>query len=164
MAEIVTVPLSKLIASDANMRKTARDSGVEELAASVAAHGLLQNLTVRPVLDEAGVATDKYEVVAGGRRLAALKLLAKRKLLGKAAPIACALLGEANPTEISLAENSYVPPHPADQYEANRRPVRRHRAGGQAALEARRGLAAADGAISRRPLEPGTADCFRADR
>ena len=121
MAEIVTVPLSKLTASDANMRKTARDSGVEELAASVAAHGLLQNLTVRPVLDEAGVATDKYEVVAGGRRLAALKLLAKRKLLGKAAPIACALLGEANPTEISLAENSYVPPHPADQYEAFRR-------------------------------------------
>ena len=121
MAEIVTVPLSKLTASDANMRKTARDSGVEELAASIAAHGLLQNLTVRPVQDEAGTATDKYEVVAGGRRLAALKLLAKRKLLGKAAPIACALLGEANPTEISLAENSYVPPHPADQYEAFRR-------------------------------------------
>ena len=121
MAEIVTVPLSKLTASDANMRKTARDSGLEELAASIAAHGLLQNLTVRPVLDEAGTATDKYEVVAGGRRLAALKLLAKRKLLGKAAPIACALLGEANPTEISLAENSYVPPHPADQYEAFRR-------------------------------------------
>jgi len=121
MAEIVTVPLSKLTASDANMRKTARDSGLEELAASIAAHGLLQNLTVRPVLDEAGTATEKYEVVAGGRRLAALKLLAKRKLLGKAAPIACALLGEANPTEISLAENSYVPPHPADQYEAFRR-------------------------------------------
>ena len=121
MAEIVTVPLSKLTASDANMRKTARDSGLDELAASIAAHGLLQNLTVRPVLDEAGAATDKYEVVAGGRRLGALKLLAKRKLLGKAAPIACALLGEANPTEISLAENSYVPPHPADQYEAFRR-------------------------------------------
>jgi ParB family chromosome partitioning protein len=121
MAEIVTVPLSKLTASDANMRKTARDSGLEELAASIAAHGLLQNLTVRPVLDEAGTATDKYEVVAGGRRLLALKLLAKRKLLGKAAPIACALLGEANPTEISLAENSYVPPHPANQYEAFRR-------------------------------------------
>ena len=121
MAEIVTVPLSKLTASDANMRKTARDSGLEELAASIAAHGLLQNLTVRPVLDEAGTPTDKYEVVAGGRRLGALKLLAKRKLLGKAAPIACALLGEANPTEISLAENSYVPPHPADQYEAFRR-------------------------------------------
>ena len=121
MAEIVTVLLSKLTASDANMRKTARDSGLEELAASIAAHGLLQNLTVRPALDEAGTATDKYEVVAGGRRLAALKLLAKRKTIGKAAPIACALLGEANPTEISLAENSYVPPHPADQYEAFRR-------------------------------------------
>ena len=58
MVEIVTVPLSKLTASDANMRKTARESGLEELAASIAAHGLLQNLTVRPVLDEAGTATD----------------------------------------------------------------------------------------------------------
>jgi ParB family transcriptional regulator, chromosome partitioning protein len=35
MAEIVTVPLSKLTASDANMRKTARDSGVEELAVNL---------------------------------------------------------------------------------------------------------------------------------
>ena len=33
MAEIITVPLSKLTASDANMRKTARESGIEELAA-----------------------------------------------------------------------------------------------------------------------------------
>jgi ParB family transcriptional regulator, chromosome partitioning protein len=121
MAEIVTVPLSKLIASDANMRKTARDSGVEELAASIAAHGLLQNLTVRPVVASDGRETGKFEVVAGDRRLAALKLLAKRKAVGKAAPIPCALLGDASPTEVSLAENLYAPPHPADQYEAFRR-------------------------------------------
>jgi ParB family chromosome partitioning protein len=41
MPEIITVSLSKLVASDANMRKIARDSGEEELAASIAAHGLL---------------------------------------------------------------------------------------------------------------------------
>lgn len=121
MTDIVTVPLSKLIASDANMRRTARETGIDELAASIAAHGLLQNLTVRPARDGSGEATGKYEVVAGGRRLAALKVLAKRKAIAKAAPIACALLGDANATEVSLAENTYVPPHPADQYEAFRR-------------------------------------------
>ncbi|TWB23472.1 ParB family chromosome partitioning protein [Nitrospirillum amazonense] len=118
MGELLTLPLSKLSASDANMRKTARDSGLEELAASIAAHGLLQNLTVRPVLDGHGRETGRYEVVAGGRRLAALKLLAQRKRLPKAAPVPCALLGTANALEVSLAENSYVPPHPADQFEA----------------------------------------------
>jgi ParB family chromosome partitioning protein len=110
-----------LIASDANMRRTARETGIDELAASIAAHGLLQNLTVRPARDEKGEETGKYEVVAGGRRLVALKLLAKRKAIAKAAPIACALLGDASATEVSLAENTYVPPHPADQYEAYRR-------------------------------------------
>ncbi|MBB6255003.1 ParB/RepB/Spo0J family partition protein [Nitrospirillum iridis] len=132
MGELLTLPLSKLSASDANMRKTARDSGLEELAASIAAHGLLQNLTVRPVLDGQGQETGRYEVVAGGRRLAALKLLAQRKRLPKAAPIPCALLGTANALEVSLAENSYVPPHPADQFEAFHR---LHAAEGLPALE-----------------------------
>jgi hypothetical protein len=50
-----------------NVRKTGADPGVDELAASIAAHGLLQTLIVRPG------AGGKFEVVAGGRRLAALK-------------------------------------------------------------------------------------------
>jgi ParB-like nuclease domain len=40
------------------------------LAASIEAHGLLQNLQVKPT------ANGEFEVVAGGRRHAALKLLA----------------------------------------------------------------------------------------
>jgi len=119
MAEIVTIPLNKLAPSPENIRKTGRESGIEELAASIAAHGLLQNLTVRPVYDGAGAETGKYEVVAGGRRLAALKLLAKKKTLGKAAPVPCAVLAGTNATEVSLAENLFqCPTHPADQYEA----------------------------------------------
>ncbi|MGO9171794.1 MAG: ParB/RepB/Spo0J family partition protein [Rhodomicrobium sp.] len=70
------IPLSKLVSSLANVRKTGRDYGIEELAASIAAHGLLQNLTVRPVLDGKGNETAKFEAVAGGRRLAASKVLA----------------------------------------------------------------------------------------
>ena len=74
---IQMIPLNKLVPSPANVRKTGADTGIEELAASIAAHGLLQNLQVRPA------AKGKFEVVAGGRRLAALKLLAKRKELAK---------------------------------------------------------------------------------
>src|SRR6185437_2441118 len=86
---------------------------IEELAASIAAHGLLQNLTVRPT-DK-----DKYEVVAGERRLTALKLLAKRKQMAKDALVACNVMEGENITEISLAENvGQEPMHPADQYEA----------------------------------------------
>lgn len=51
------------------MRKT-RTGDVDDLAASIAAHGLLQDLTVT-VNDNPG----EFEVVAGGRRLAALQQL-----------------------------------------------------------------------------------------
>ena len=69
MMTIDMIPLNKLVPSPANVRKTGALISIEELAASIAAHGLLQNLQVRP--GDNG----KYEVVAGERRLAALKRL-----------------------------------------------------------------------------------------
>ena len=111
---IEMIPLNKLIPSPANVRKTGAMLGIEELAASIAAHGLLQNLQVRPA--DKG---DKYEVVAGMRRLAALKRLAKSKAIAKTADIACHVLTGEDATEISLAENIVrLPMHPADQFEA----------------------------------------------
>jgi len=74
---IQMLPLNRLVPSPANVRKTGKTLGIEELAASIAAHGLLQNLQVR------AVAKGKFEVVAGGRRLAALKLLVKQGSLAK---------------------------------------------------------------------------------
>jgi ParB family chromosome partitioning protein len=113
------IPLSKLVPSLANVRKTGRDVGIEELAASIASHGLLQNLTIRPVLNATGAETGKFEVVAGGRRLAALKLLAKRKAILKTYPVPCAFMPAFSGEEVSLAENVFqAPMHPADQYEA----------------------------------------------
>jgi ParB family chromosome partitioning protein len=107
------IELSKLVASKANLRRTGKTERIEELAASISAHGLLQNLTVRPTADE------KFEVIAGGRRLAALKLLAKRKQWAKDAPVPCQIVEGDNVTEISLAENALqCPMHPADQFEA----------------------------------------------
>jgi ParB family chromosome partitioning protein len=113
MTTIEMIPLNKLIPSTANVRKTGPLTGIEELAASIKAHGLLQNLQVRS--GEKG----KYEVVAGGRRLAALQRLAKAKTIGKTEEIACHVMNGEDASEISLAENIVrLPMHPADQYEA----------------------------------------------
>jgi ParB family transcriptional regulator, chromosome partitioning protein len=110
---IQMIPLNTLIPSPANVRKTGVKIGIDELAASIAAHGLLQNLQVRPQQD------GKYQVVAGARRLAALKLLAKRKELAKDVDIGCNVLSAEDDAEISLAENEgRVAMHPADQFAA----------------------------------------------
>jgi ParB family chromosome partitioning protein len=111
--KIKMIALNDLVPSPANVRKTDAAAGIVELAASIEAHGLLQNLQVRKI------ASGKFEVVAGGRRLAALKLLAKRKALAKDAPVGCNVLSDEDATEISLAENEMREAmHPADQFEA----------------------------------------------
>jgi len=110
---IQPIPLSKLIPSPANVRKTGALIGIDALAASIKAVGLLQNLQVRP--GDGG----KYEVVAGGRRLAALKKLAKAKAIAKDAEIECEIRDGDDAVAISLAENfGQLPMHPADQYDA----------------------------------------------
>ena len=107
------LPLSKLVSSPDNVRKTDRLSGIEQLAASIEAHGLLQNLQAKP--SSIGV----FEVVAGSRRLAALKLLAKRKKIAPDFLVPCNALDAENPAEISLAENEIRQAmHPADQFDA----------------------------------------------
>ena len=91
--------------------------GIAELAASIEAHGLRQNLNV--LSTENG---RKFEVVAGARRLRALRQLAKAGKLAKDFPVPCFVLGEGDdPAEISLAENAIrASIHPDDQFEAFR--------------------------------------------
>lgn len=111
--KIRNIPLAKLVPSANNVRKTGAHIGIDELAASISAHGLLQNLQVRETKG------GKYEVVAGGRRLAALRQLAKRKAIAKAYEVPCHVLGDEDAAEISLAENVVrLQMHPADQYDA----------------------------------------------
>jgi ParB family chromosome partitioning protein len=117
--ETTIIPLTKLNPATQNVRRTAREAGVTELAASIAAHGLINPLTVIVISDDNGEPTGRYGVIAGGRRLAALKLLAKRKALPKAAPIPCVIADPAQAEELSLTENlNQVAMHPADQFEA----------------------------------------------
>lgn len=49
---IQMIPLNKLVPSPANVRKTGPLLGIEELAASIKAHGLLQNLQCVPATKE----------------------------------------------------------------------------------------------------------------
>ena len=113
MMTIEMIPLNKLVPSPENVRKTGALIGIDELTANIKAVGLLQNLQVKPG------ANGKYEVTAGGRRLVALKRLAKSKAIAKDEPIACEVKDGANAVEISLAENiGQQPMHPADQYDA----------------------------------------------
>ena len=98
-----TIPLNQLVPAPCNVRKTGALS-IDDLAASIAAHGLLQNLQVR-LLPASDAAAPTYEVVAGGRRLAALKRLAKENLIQMDYPVPCNVLGTENGAEISLAEN-----------------------------------------------------------
>lgn len=113
-----TIPLSQLVPASCNVRKTGA-LAIDDLAASIAAHGLLQNLQVRPLTRSSGTPSGKYEVIAGGRRLAALKRLAKEKVVPKDYPVACNVLAAESGAEISLAENVIRQAmHPADQFEA----------------------------------------------
>ena len=112
-SEIVTIPLNKLVASALNVRKTGGQS-IEDLAASIQAHGLIHNL----VVTQKG---EKHEVVAGARRFAALRKLAKDKAIPKTFPVPCRVIDADGTTETSLAENIIRQAmHPADQFEAFR--------------------------------------------
>jgi len=48
MTILKDIPLNKLVPSAANVRRTGREAGLEQLAASIAAHGLLQSLAGFP--------------------------------------------------------------------------------------------------------------------
>lgn len=109
-----TIQLNKLTVSEKyNVRLTDRENGLEELSASIRAHGLLENLLVTQSDN------DNFEVIAGGRRLSALKILQKQGFIADDYTVPCEIVAAENAVEISLAENMVrVTMHPADQFEA----------------------------------------------
>ena len=81
--KIKIIPLPQLVPSPANVRKTDRMNGIDGTRRQ---HRGARACCRTYRCGEA--ANGKFEVVAGGRRLAALKLLAKSKALAKDAPVA----------------------------------------------------------------------------
>lgn len=110
---LLLVPLSQLRQSPRNVRRSAK-VGIRELAASIARVGLLQNLTVTQSSDG-----EQYYVVAGRRRLAALRVLAKQRRITMDADVPCLLVADVAARTASLTENlQREAMHPADQFEA----------------------------------------------
>lgn len=116
MTEPTTIPLNRLALWDGNVRRTGIHDGIDELAASIAAHGLLQSLVVRK--GKRG----KYEIIAGQRRYLALSKLVDDRTIAKDFPVPCIVAEDSvDASELSLAENVVrAPMHPTDQFEAFR--------------------------------------------
>lgn len=113
------IPFDRLVLSQANVRRVKAGVSVEELAEDIARRGLLQGLSVRAVVDAAGIETGLFEIPAGGRRYRALEFLVKQKRLAKTAPIPCIVREGGLAEEDSLAENiQRAPLHPLDQFRA----------------------------------------------
>jgi len=116
------IPFNKLVLSQSNVRRVKAGISIEDLAASIARRGLIQSLSVVPVVDAEGQETGMFEVPAGGRRFRALELLVKQKRLAKIAPVPCVVRkrdDEVLSEEVSLVENiDRAPLHPLDQFRA----------------------------------------------
>lgn len=99
MSNFRLIALNLLIASPRNVRRKDRKADIDALAESIAAHGLIQNLCVVPA------ANDKFEVNAGGRRLQALKKLARDGVIARTHPVPCQVGAAEDGREVSLVEN-----------------------------------------------------------
>src|SRR5258708_11298014 len=107
--------------SPLNVRKTATNSGIEQLADLIVAEGVLQNLNVYESPQGTGKTKTTHAVVAGGRRWRALQLLIKQKRIVPNYAVPCLVVSHERAVQISLAENSgRESMHPADEFEAFR--------------------------------------------
>ncbi|HUA78158.1 MAG TPA: ParB/RepB/Spo0J family partition protein, partial [Acetobacteraceae bacterium] len=113
-SRIRNIPLSQLVLSPANVRKTPATAAEDaELEASIRAKGILQNLIVHSVDD------GLYEVDAGGRRLRILQKLAAEGVINADDKIPCKIEEPEDAAETSLAENTIrAAMHPADEFVA----------------------------------------------
>ncbi|HDR9949376.1 TPA: ParB/RepB/Spo0J family partition protein [Escherichia coli] len=109
--EEVSVPLDSLIKSPLNVRTVPYSvESVSELADSIKGVGLLQNLVVH------ALPGDRYGVAAGGRRLAALNMLAERDIIQADWPVRVKVIPQELATAASMTENGHRRDmHPAEQ-------------------------------------------------
>ncbi|HGC4889681.1 TPA: ParB/RepB/Spo0J family partition protein [Escherichia coli] len=109
--EEVSVPLDSLIKSPLNVRTVPYSAeSVSELADSIKGVGLLQNLVVH------ALPGDRYGVAAGGRRLAALNMLAERGIIPADWPVRVKIIPQELATAASMTENGHRRDmHPAEQ-------------------------------------------------
>jgi ParB family transcriptional regulator, chromosome partitioning protein len=88
-----TLPLTKIVANPDQPRRQFDQTAIEELAASIKEHGLIQPIIVTPK-------GDAYEIVAGERRYRASTLAGLTEV-----PVIIRTLSAQNQLELSLVEN-----------------------------------------------------------
>ena len=116
------IPFDKLVLNQSNVRRIKAGISIEDLTEDIVRRGLLQSLSVRPVLADDGSETGKFEIPAGGRSFHALSIRVKQNRLAKTTPIPC-IVRDAKSTILaeddSLAENMQrAALHPLDQFRA----------------------------------------------
>ena len=106
------IPLRQLVDSDLNVRTTDVDTEIDELADTIDAHGLIQNLAAVPLPD------GTFGVTVGRRRRRALLRLVERGRMTLEDLIPVRIGEVADGREVSLVENiSKVVMNPADEVE-----------------------------------------------
>ena len=103
--DMVLIPVSRLVRSPFNVRRTGGED-VTELAALIKAQGVLQNLVVHDDMTKRGALTGDYGVAAGGRRMKALHALVKAGDLSHDHEVLCKYITRAEALASSMAENS----------------------------------------------------------
>jgi ParB family chromosome partitioning protein len=113
----VTVPLSRLTAGRRNPRKVRPEREAHRrLVASIRAYGLLEPLIVKP---DSGGEGDGYRVIAGKRRLAALRDVYRGAETAPEIPCEVRDVDAATADALSLSENfAREGMHPLDEAEA----------------------------------------------
>ena len=147
--------------SPRNARK-AGPGDLTDLAASIVSIGLIHPLKVLALAEPDGKIT--HEIVAGGRRFAAIRQAIKAKTLPKSFAIRCEVVTEADADEVSLAENVVrAQMHAADPYLAYKNLIDRGLS--VAAVAAKFGVS--ENLVTRRMklgnVAPAILDAFRAD-
>jgi ParB family chromosome partitioning protein len=103
LGAIHLLPLARLKLHPGNTRKAGTREQIEALAASIEAHGLINNLVGTP--DQRG-STEFVWIIAGGRRLAALQMLARKRRWPASQLVPVLVRADDEITnEASLAEN-----------------------------------------------------------
>jgi ParB family chromosome partitioning protein len=115
-----SIPLAHLILSAQNVRISPRED-IDALAHSILQQGVLQSLVVTKSAAKGKAA---FEVVAGGRRFAALQKLREQGKIKASFEVPCTVIEAADAVAASLSENTQRQPMcAADQYDAFKRLV-----------------------------------------
>ncbi|TCT05934.1 ParB/RepB/Spo0J family partition protein [Aquabacter spiritensis] len=88
------LPIAQVAASPRNPRRTFREEGLDELAASIREKGIIQPIVVRPM------APDRFEIVAGERRWRAAQRAGLHEV-----PVIVVELSDREALEIAIIEN-----------------------------------------------------------